>query len=87
MSREISKGAIADIVEVNRPSSLGVLELRRSMGNQYGLTTSAFEAWIEHVVTGGAIVELPTPKLRVQSAPLLQSSAHHKQPGRTKHER
>ena len=56
------------------------------MENHYGLITSAFEAWIEHVVTGRPIVEIPTPKLRVQSASLIQSSSQHKQPGRTKHE-
>ena len=52
----------------------------------YGLITSAFESWIEHVVTGRPIVEIPTLKLRVQSAPLIQSTSQHKQPGRTNHE-
>ena len=28
----------------------------------YGLITSAFESWIEHVVTGRPIVEIPTPE-------------------------
>ena len=56
------------------------------MDNHYGLITSAFEAWIEHVVTGRQIVEIPTLKPRVQSAPLIQSSSQHKQPDRTNHE-
>ena len=53
---------------------------------RYGLITSAFEAWIEHVVTGRPIVEIPITKLRVQSAPVIQSSSQHKQPCRTHHE-
>ena len=38
------------------------MALRISVEILYGLTTSAFEAWIEHVVTGRPIVEIPTPE-------------------------
>ena len=36
--------------------------MRISIEIRYGLITSAFEAWIEHVVTGRPIVGIPTPE-------------------------
>ena len=44
--------------------------LRISMEIRYGLITSAFEAWIEHVVTGRPIVEIPTPEAPSPVRPL-----------------